>query len=74
VRLLVISVNDQLGLFPRIRDEITSLHAEGILEYAEVGDWFGAGEFPSPEGHAWGATAHRILGENLAEIVRRGES
>ncbi len=71
IRFIVISVNGQLGSFPAIKDEVLALHRQGVLEYREVEDWFrGVDDYASPEGHAWGAKAHQIVGENLARVIR----
>jgi len=71
VGLHVIAVNNQLDEFPRIRSKIRDLDSAGVLRYHEVAGWFkDVTEYGSPEGHAWGSKAHRILGVNLADIVR----
>jgi len=50
---------------------VKRLQAEGILEYVDAADWLkGESEYSSPEGHLWGAKAHRIIGEHLGELVR----
>ena len=48
------------------------LHNENMLSYYEVSDWFyGIENYNSAEGHAWGAKGHRIVGENLARILKQ---
>jgi hypothetical protein len=71
VRLLVIAVDKQLEDFPYIKSKVQELDGDGVLRYHEVAEWFtNVRDYGSPEGHAWGSKAHRILGTNLAEIVR----
>jgi hypothetical protein len=74
IRLLMISVNGQLNEFPEILAEVRELDKEGILEYVDVQPWFsGFTGYDSPEGHKWGVNGHRIIGENLASIVRHSK-
>ncbi len=71
IPLVMISVNGDLDTFPAIRETIASLAAEGALAYLETGDWFaGVTDYGTPEGHAWGEKAHRIVGERLAGYLR----
>lgn len=68
--LWVISVDNQLGMFPHIESTVRELEASGDLRYLEVTDWLR--DYPdhaSPEGHMWGTTAHRVIGEELAAQV-----
>jgi hypothetical protein len=75
VPLILLSVNGQLAGFPEIAAEVSRLQEEGLLRYVDVADWLsGESDYASPEGHLWGAKAHRIIGERLAEMLRDGLS
>jgi len=68
--LLMISVNAQLGIYPHVRAAVQRLESQGLITYLEVEDWLrGESGYESPEGHEWGAKAHRIIGERLAEYI-----
>lgn len=70
IRFLMISVNGELELWPRISGLVKELHAEGLVEYVEVLPWFeGMSDFQSPEGHIWGTRGHSIIGVQLAAII-----
>ncbi len=72
IPLIIVAVNDSLKANPVVERCIQSLREEGALEYADVLPWFeGMANFASPEGHYWGAQAHRIVGENLAEKIQQ---
>jgi len=72
VRMLMISVNGELDRFPAIKAKIRELDQDGFLEYIDVQPWFsGVTDFASPEGHKWGAKAHKIIGEHLAAVVQK---
>lgn len=73
IQIILISVNGQLDSFPAIKQKVMDLDREGIVEYAEVSDWFDSTDpaNQSPEGHVWGTRAHKIIGQRLAEIIRR---
>lgn len=70
---IVISVQGQLDEFPKIKSMVSNLHRESIITYLETKDWFDASKkhYQSPEGHAWGALAHKIIGEKLAEYIKK---
>ncbi|MCI0567847.1 MAG: SGNH/GDSL hydrolase family protein [Acidobacteria bacterium] len=71
VNLVFLSVNGQLEGFPEIAAEVRRLQGEGLLRYIDAADWLkGESDYSSPEGHLWGAKAHRIIGERLAELIR----
>jgi len=71
VRLILVSVNGQLGGFPRIASEALSLEGKGLLQSFDAADWLkDIRDYASPEGHLWGARAHAMIGRRLAEIVR----
>ncbi len=75
IRLIMISVTGQLDEFPAIRVSVMALQDEKVLRYVEVADWFkGIDNFASPEGHRWGATAHAIVGKELARTVRESNA
>jgi hypothetical protein len=70
VRLIVIAARRQLDEFPRIRECVLALDAEGALDYLDVEPLIkGVRHSYSPEGH-WGVGAHRAIGERLAEHIR----
>ena len=70
--MLMISVNGELDRFPAIKAKIRELDQDGFLEYIDVQPWFsGVTDFASPEGHKWGAKAHKIIGEHLAAVVQK---
>jgi hypothetical protein len=71
VQLLLISVNGQLEEFPAIASKVHGLEAAGFLRYFDAADWLRSMEdYASPEGHLWGARAHRILGKRLSEVIQ----
>lgn len=71
VRLVMTGPEDSIYWFPYLSRRIMDMAAEGLLEYRPVGPWLeGIEDFGSPEGHSWGAKAHRIIGVRLAEIIR----
>jgi hypothetical protein len=70
VALIVISVDHQLDGFPATRALVHELDARGDLRYLEVTEWLaGKSPYDSPEGHAWGTKAHRVIGERLADAI-----
>jgi len=69
-QLWFISIDNQLDMFPHIAAAVHELDARGDLRYLEVTDWLHGHEpYQSPEGHVWGAPAHKIVGEHLAAEV-----
>lgn len=71
VALIVISVNGQLDRYPAIKERVFELNRRGTLHYVDVVPWFkGVENYDSPEGHLWGAKAHRVIAENLAVEIR----
>jgi hypothetical protein len=74
ISLIVISVDGQMSAFPFIEEMVGELDSEGLLIYCEVLDWFEGKPHPkSPEGHVWGREAHRIIGTELAAVIRELE-
>lgn len=70
IRFAMIAVNHSLDNYPKTKECINGLEAEGSLEFIDVLPWFdGMKNFASPEGHYWGTQAHKIVGENLAEKI-----
>lgn len=71
--LVVIAINRHLTLFAHIEAVVRDLDAQGLLRYHEVLDWLeGMSDYGSPDpGHGWGAPAHAVIGERLAEVVLR---
>ena len=71
IGVIVLTVNSQLRAFPRIAGAVERLEGEGLLHFCDAADWLKDGTYePSPEGHLWGARAHHVIGERLAEVVR----
>lgn len=72
IKLVMISVNGHLDLFPLIRQKVAELNDNGYLQYIDVTSWFeNVSDFGSPEGHDWGQKAHAIVGSKLAEVIRQ---
>ena len=70
VRLVLVTVNGQLRQFPGIEETVERLESDGLLRFVDAADWLqGEGDYASPEGHLWGARAHRVLGERLAGMI-----
>ena len=73
VRLIVISVENQLHNFPYIAESILELHESDRLQYVDLDLLFkdaGRGDnFYSLEGH-WGPRAHRLIAQELATVIR----
>ncbi len=71
VDVIFIAVNHSLDRFPAIKQQVFALEESERFRYLEVVEWFaGLSNYESPEGHAWGAQAHRIVGQNLARAIR----
>ncbi len=71
IKFIVISVDGQMSGFPFIEEKVGELDSEGLVIYCEVLDWFEGKPHPkSPEGHVWGVEAHRIIGTELAAVIR----
>ena len=69
-RLVLVIVNGQLAGFPHIAETVRTLASKGDLEVYDAADWLsGMTDYASPEGHIWGARAHRVVGERLAAIL-----
>lgn len=70
ISLVMIAVNNQLDWHPSVRNKVMELDAAGDLRYIEVAAWFETlTDYGSPEGHDWGAKAHQVIGEHLADYV-----
>ena len=71
IKLVFISVNNELDEFPHIKKNILSLYSEGKLHYVDTMPWFNnVVNYQSAEGHAWGREAHDIVGRNLATSIK----
>ncbi|GMU93237.1 MAG: hypothetical protein AMXMBFR4_22950 [Candidatus Hydrogenedentota bacterium] len=71
IDFIVIDVDAQLDRFPGIKARVQSLHADGSLRYLDTVPWLAAtSNYSSPEGHRWGAKAHQVIGEKLADSIR----
>jgi len=70
--LLMTGPQDSIDWFPYLKKRIESMETEELLTYHRSVPWFEEVEdFGSPEGHSWGRKAHKIVGEKLAEIIRK---
>ncbi len=73
VRLIITGPEDSIYWFPYLSRRMEEMEHAGLLEYRAAGPWLeGVEDYGSPEGHSWGAPAHRIVGERLAGIIREG--
>jgi hypothetical protein len=73
IDVVFVGVNGHLARFPEIAAKVRALSAEGLLAYLSSEPWFeGAHDYATPEGHAWGAKAHRIIAEHLAPALHAG--
>lgn len=72
IDFIMISVPNQLNRFEDIKNKVTELNSQGIINYIETTSWFE--NLPdnlslhSPEGHP-GKDWHYIIGKNLSEII-----
>jgi hypothetical protein len=70
IDLVLFGVNDHLGRFPHLAAKVQALAREQVLSYLATEPWFeGVTGYGTPEGHAWGAKAHRIVAERLAPVL-----
>jgi hypothetical protein len=70
IDLVFLAVNDHLGRFPRIAAKVQALAGAGLLSYQASEPWFqGVADYGTPEGHAWGAKAHRLVAGRLAPAL-----
>lgn len=75
IKLLIISVGDEMDSFPGIRGKIKLLEDENKIVYLDTRKWLNyMRDYRSPEGHAWDRRAHNIIGHCLADIVRKNWS
>jgi hypothetical protein len=71
IDVVLIGVTDHLAQFPRIAAKVQALADVGVLTYLQSEPWFeGMSDYATPEGHAWGAKAHRIAAEHLAPALK----
>jgi GDSL-like Lipase/Acylhydrolase family len=71
IDVVFFGVTGHLGRFPHIAAKVQALSDEGLLSYLPSEPWFeGVTDYATPEGHAWGAKAHRIVAENVAPAVK----
>ena len=68
----MISVPDQINRFENIKNKVTELDSQGIINYIEITPWFknfsNNLNLYSPEGHP-GKDWHYIISKNLSEII-----
>jgi len=70
VKLILISVNDQLDGFPYIYKSVEDLEEQGLLDYVDIVPLFhDFDDYASPQGHEWGTEAHRRIGEYLSQYI-----
>jgi len=71
IDVVFLGVNGHLAAFPAIAVKVRALAAEELLAYLPSEAWFeGVSDYGTPEGHAWGAKAHRIVAARLAPALR----
>jgi hypothetical protein len=69
--VVFVGVNGHLAQFPAIAAKVQALSAAGLLTYLPSEPWFAsARDFATPEGHEWGAKAHRIVAGHLAPALQ----
>ena len=70
VAVVLIGVDGHLAQFPRVLAKVKELARRGLLTHVATEPWFeGVSSYASPEGHKWGARAHRIVAQQLAPIL-----
>ena len=70
IDVVLFGVNGHLAPFPKIAAKVRALADEGLLSYLGSEPWFeGAAGYATPEGHAWGAKAHRIVATHVAPAL-----
>jgi hypothetical protein len=71
IDVVFVGVTGHLARLPEIAAKVRALAAEGLLTYLPSEPWFeGVDDYATPEGHAWGAKAHRIVADHLAPALR----
>ncbi len=69
IQLLLIHVNTDLDRYPKIRERMLQLQAEGLARFVDIDALFrNAPHDLSPEGH-WGPAAHRTVAAELARVI-----
>ena len=72
IDFIMISVPDQINRFENIKNKVTELDSQGIINYIEITPWFknfsNNLNLYSPEGHP-GKDWHYIISKNLSEII-----
>ena len=70
IEVVLFGVDGHLAEFPGIMAKVKQLDDRGLLTYVTSEPWFeDVSDYASPEGHAWGAKAHRIVAHELAPIL-----
>jgi hypothetical protein len=70
IRLYIMDVNGQLSMYPLIYQTVLRLKEQGFLVYINPNQWFTLNDsYLSPDGHLWNEKAHRIIANNLKEIL-----
>jgi hypothetical protein len=71
IKVIMISVDNELDVYPNIKAKVSELNSNKLIDYLEVMSWLrDVSDYGTPEGHAWGEKAHKIIGKNLAETIR----
>jgi hypothetical protein len=70
IDVVLLGVTGHLAQFPDIAAKVQALSDAGLLSHLPTEPWFaGASDYATPEGHAWGAKAHRLVAERLAPAL-----
>jgi hypothetical protein len=71
IDVVLFGVGGHLAQFPKIAAKVQALSDEGLVAYLPSEPWFeGESDYATPEGHAWGAKAHRIVAEHTAPALK----
>lgn len=71
IDVVFFGVTGHLAPFPDIVANVQALADEGLLSYLRSEPWFeGESDYATPEGHAWGAKAHRIVAEHATPALK----
>jgi len=71
VKVIMISVDNQLDSYPGIKAKVSELNSQKLIDYVEVMSWLKNVEnYNTPEGHRWGKKAHNIIGGKMAETIK----
>lgn len=74
IDVYMIATEKDVANYAHIQETVDLLQSAKVLTFLNTHDWLKEHtkeEYASPEGHAWGTLAHRIIGERLAETIRK---